>query len=395
MSILREQKANQVTEGARMIVQGLPATASDERLITRGDWLLIGLLVALVLPLRVWLICNTEVTARDSIGYIRYALQFEQYGWKETLLKNHQHPGYPVLVLLMSQPVRALDGATTPENMALSTQLVNLLASLVLIVPMYHLGRQFFARPVSFFGTLLYQYLPISAQNLSDGISEPIYLVLMTTALLQAVHAVRERSVWRCCWCGAFTGLAYLTRPEGALVLPAFVAVLVAMQIWPAWRGSWLQFCKCGLAATTSALLVGSVYFGTTGKFSNKPTVEVITHEVVCADFSPLPEGEGRNTRVNYSLPRLPPVIARRCGCSTACGPSLARSTRASTTRPAWRRCWACSGRWAPCGATPAFGCSRSMAGCTSQCWSSSPWWRPMFPTGTSPSLSCSAAFSS
>jgi hypothetical protein len=281
-------------EGARMIVQGPPATTPDERGITRTDWLLIGLLVAVVLPLRVWLICNTEVTARDSIGYIRYALQFEQYGWKETLLKNHQHPGYPVLVMLMSQPVRAIHGATTPENMELSTQLVNLLASLVLIVPMYLLGRRFFDRPVSFLGTLLYQYLPISAQNLSDGISEPIYLVLMTAALLQAVHAVGDRSAWRCCGCGVFTGLAYLTRPEGALVLPAFMGVLLAMQLWPAWRGSWLQFCKCVLAATTSAVLVGSIYFGTTGKFSNKPTVDVITHEVV---VSPLPRGEGPGVR--------------------------------------------------------------------------------------------------
>jgi 4-amino-4-deoxy-L-arabinose transferase-like glycosyltransferase len=243
---------------------------------TKTDWLLIGLLLALVLPLRLWLICNTEVTARDSIGYIRYALQFEQYGWKETLLKNHQHPGYPAMVWLMSQPVRAIAGATTPENMELSAQLVNLFASLLLIVPMYWLGRQFFDRTVSFGAVVLYQYLPISAQHLSDGISEPVFLVLMVNGLLQAVQAVRERSVWRCQLFGLFAGLAYLTRPEGALLLPAFGIVLVGLQVWPSWRWSARQFFGCGIGAATTAALVGAIYVGTTGQLSNKPTANVI-----------------------------------------------------------------------------------------------------------------------
>src|ERR1017187_2705168 len=135
-----------------------PSLSTQHSTLTKSDWLLIGLLLALVLPLRLWLICNTEVTARDSIGYIRYALQFEEYGWKATLLKNHQHPGYPVLVWAMSQPVRAIEGETTPDNMELSAQLVNFIASLLLILPMYLLGRQFFNRPVSFWAVVLYQY---------------------------------------------------------------------------------------------------------------------------------------------------------------------------------------------------------------------------------------------
>src|SRR5947209_8744802 len=107
----------------------LRMTEPEPRSICKTDWLLIGVLLALVLPLRVWLICNTEVTARDSIGYIRYALQFDKYSWQEVLLKNHQHPGYPLLVWLASQPVRAIDGETTPENMELSAQIVNFFAS--------------------------------------------------------------------------------------------------------------------------------------------------------------------------------------------------------------------------------------------------------------------------
>jgi 4-amino-4-deoxy-L-arabinose transferase-like glycosyltransferase len=247
--------------------------------MTRTDWLLIAGLFALVLPLRLWLLHNTEVTARDSIGYIRYALQFEQKPWPDVLKGNHQHPGYPVLVLLMSQSVRAIDGETTPENMELSAQLVNLIAAMLLIVPMYFLGRQFFDRPVSFGAALLYQYLPISAQHLSDGISEPTYLVFLVSGLLQMVHAVRERSVWRCQLCGLFAGLAYLTRPEGAMILPAFGGVLIALQFRAAWRCPWRQFLECGTSAAVCAALVGSVYVIATGHVSNKPTVEMMTHQ--------------------------------------------------------------------------------------------------------------------
>jgi Dolichyl-phosphate-mannose-protein mannosyltransferase len=259
--------------------------------LTRIDWIFIAALFALVLPLRIWLLCNTEVTARDSIGYIRYALEFERKNldgtpkpWQDVLKRNHQHPGYPVLVLLMSQPVRVFDGATTdgqatPENMEVSAQLVNLIASMLLILPMYFLGRQFFDRTVSFGGALLYQYLPISGQLMSDGVSEPIYLVFLVSGLLQMVQAVRERSVWRSQLCGVFTGLAYLTRPEGALILPTFAGVLIALQFRAAWRCSWRQFLECGTSAAVCAALVGSVYVVTTGHLSNKPTFDVMTHK--------------------------------------------------------------------------------------------------------------------
>lgn len=250
---------------------------SEPRSITTTDWLLIGVLVLLVLPLRLWLLHNTEVTARDSIGYIRYALQFERTPWPKVLKDNDQHPGYPALVWLMSVPVRAIDGETTPDNMELSAQLVNLLASLLLILPMYFLGRQFFDRPVSFWGTLLYQYLPVSAQHLSDGISEPMYLVLLVSGLLQGVRAVRERQVWRCGLCGGLAGVAYLIRPEGAVILPAFVGVLIAVQFRSEWRSSWPRFLACVGTALLAAMLIGSIYVSATGRITNKiSAIEII-----------------------------------------------------------------------------------------------------------------------
>src|SRR3954453_17387383 len=103
----------------------------------RTDWLLLSLLVALVLPLRCWLLYNTEVTARDSIGYIRYALAFERKPWHDVWKENDQHPGYPLAVWAVSGPVRAVTGRTDAPTMQLCAQLVSAAASLLLLIPMY------------------------------------------------------------------------------------------------------------------------------------------------------------------------------------------------------------------------------------------------------------------
>src|SRR5256885_14296215 len=96
----------------------------------RRDWLLLGLLVVLVVPLRGWLLYNTEVTARDSIGYIRYALAFEQKPWQQVWQEQDQHPGYPLAIWAVSVPVRAWAGRTDPAVMQFCAQLVSLVAAL-------------------------------------------------------------------------------------------------------------------------------------------------------------------------------------------------------------------------------------------------------------------------
>ncbi len=247
-------------------------TEHDSRSIARIDWILLGVLLVLVLPMRVWVLHNTEVCARDGIGYIRYALMFEQLTVSETLQKNHQHPGYPALVYLVSQPIRAWQGET-PDAMVLSAQLVNLMAALVLVFPMYFLGRQFYHRGISFGATLLYQYLPISSAHLSDAISEPVYLVFLVSAVLQMVQTMRERCIMRGILCGTFAGLAYLVRPEGALVLLGVAGALCVGQMIPAWRVTWQRVVSCGLATVGTAILVGATYAIIIGGFTNKPSV--------------------------------------------------------------------------------------------------------------------------
>src|SRR5437879_2839886 len=112
----------------------------------KKDTVALGLLVLLVLPLRLWLLVNTEVAARDSIGYIRYALEFETADWKDVTNHHDQHPGYALTVLAVSQPLRSASGRADAATMQLAAQLTTVLAAMLLLYPMYHVGRLLFNR---------------------------------------------------------------------------------------------------------------------------------------------------------------------------------------------------------------------------------------------------------
>jgi 4-amino-4-deoxy-L-arabinose transferase-like glycosyltransferase len=245
----------------------------------KTDLKLLAILLIVTLALRGWLLVTTEVAARDSIGYIRYALELESshLSWGKVLRKNDQHPGYPLAILAIAQPVRAIVGLT-PYSMQLSAQLASALAAVLLVVPMFYLGKTLLNQTVGFWGALLFQFLPLSGHLMSDGCSEALYFLFVASAMLTGVKAVQGNSPWPFGLCGLFCGLAYLTRPEGAVVLPATGMVLLAMQWFPNWRRSWprvLAFCGC---LTLTALLVGSLYFGFTHRFTNKPSANEILH---------------------------------------------------------------------------------------------------------------------
>lgn len=234
-------------------------------------WLV--LLLALTVPLRVWLLCHTEVPARDSIGFIRYALQFETQSWSKVVRANHQHPGYPLAVLAVSLPVRQFSHQPDTVRMQFSAQLASTVAAFLLIFPMFYLGKRLFNARVGFWAALIFQCLPVTGHILSDGLSEALFLLLTATTLCLAARALDGSAPGRFALCGTFCGLTYLTRPEGILLLACALAVLLLMQVRSDWRRSWRSLAWCTLALAGSALVVGAPYYVATGRFSTKPSV--------------------------------------------------------------------------------------------------------------------------
>ncbi|MCS7045494.1 MAG: glycosyltransferase family 39 protein [Gemmataceae bacterium] len=238
------------------------------------DWQWLLLLLVLVVPLRAWMVVNTEVLARDSIGFIRYALLFDQHSWAEVVQTIDQHPGYPWAVWAVSVPMRRLFGPATPELMRLCAQLVSGLAAIALVLPSYYLGKALAGPRLAFGGSLLVQWLPTTAHHLSDGISESLFLFLLTTALWSAVRGCQNRHWLWFAATGAASGLAYLTRPEGLVVSLAVAAALVLGQALRPARQPWTAVAAQALALLIGLVPLAALYTVPAGRLTRKPALE-------------------------------------------------------------------------------------------------------------------------
>jgi 4-amino-4-deoxy-L-arabinose transferase-like glycosyltransferase len=256
---------------------------------------LILLLGMLSVTIHAWLIRHTEVAARDSIGFIRYAWELEHQPWGQVVRHSHQHPAYPALLLAMSWPVRHYFGGSDVSVFQQSAQLTSALAGMLLVIPMYFLGRRLLDRRTAFWATALFQCLPLTSRLMADGLSEATFLLFVVTALLFGVLALEShiqrpnaedetpgpRTAGLACriWyalCGLFGALAYLTRPEGALILISAGVVMLGMQAYRSWRQPWREWLVHGGIIAGTAIIVASPYCITIGGLTTKPTPRIM-----------------------------------------------------------------------------------------------------------------------
>lgn len=289
----------------RRATRHMPTRPAASRGIGRDLGLLIVLLL-LAAGARAWLIDHTEVAARDSIGFIRYVLQLEARSWPDVIHDSSQHPGYPLCLMVVSWPVRYFLGATDSYAMTLSAQLTSALAGVLLVIPMFYLGKEVFGRTAGFWGAALFQCLPVSGRILSDGLSEATFLLFAASAMVLGVRALRRNTPLSYALCGLFVGLSYLTRPEGVLVAAVVGLILLARQVTSVWRQPWSRVVACGASLVVTAAVIGSPYFLVTGRFTNKPTGQELLKTIVWQEEVP----ENRTQIVPAHGPVLASILA-------------------------------------------------------------------------------------
>jgi hypothetical protein len=203
-------------------------------------WRWLVLLLVLVAGMRAWQVCHTEVASRDSIAYIRYAWRLEHEPWLEEVIPHGEHhPGYPLAVYLASKLVRHFLPDDRPRAMQLAAQLVSCLASLLLVFPMFFIGRELFDARVGFWGALLFQCLPGPGRVLADGLSDPLFLLFAATSVWMAMIALRTGKARWFVLVGFTGALAYLTRTEGLLIVVVTALVILGLQRSQRWRRPW------------------------------------------------------------------------------------------------------------------------------------------------------------
>jgi hypothetical protein len=235
------------------------------------EWVLLALLMLLAGAIHAWQIGHTAVAARDSIAFIRDAWRLQHEPWRRVVRESLHPPLYPLTVLAVSLPVRRLaPHVPEPTIMQYSAQIASALAGVLLVIPMFYLGRELFDRRVGFWAALLFQCLPVGSRALSDGLTEGLFLSLLATGLLAALHAFRRRSAAWFALCGLCSGLAYLTRPEGPMLVLAAGLVLLALWRSDSARWTWRRSLSGGASLTVAFLLVSVPYMGVIGRVTNK-----------------------------------------------------------------------------------------------------------------------------
>jgi hypothetical protein len=265
-------------QGLGISAQAMETTPSRSIGVRWADLRCLAILVVLAVGLRTWQITHTEVASRDSIGYIRIAWQLEHGRWSEVIPLSPQHPAYPLAVLGMSHAVRYFLPDDLPLAWQLSSQLASALAGVLLVVPMFYLGRGLFDRRVAFWACVLFQCLPSSGKVMGDGLSDSLFLLFTCAGLWLACVALRRGS-WRIfALTGLAGGLAYLTRPEGVLVVGATGLVLLAVQFRKCWRRSWKKVLVDGMALSLAELAVMTPYMLVIGGVTVKNTPNIMMH---------------------------------------------------------------------------------------------------------------------
>ena len=277
------------------LVGGRMEAVAPKRSLFGPDYVLLAGLVLVSLGIHVWLVSHTKVTARDSIGFARYALRIQSPESSnpekpadrrrlkvDVIREAEQPPGYPIAVWVAAKVVRRTMVPERPEGLwsstqlaestLLATQIANAIAALLLVVPTYLIGRMLFSRSVGFSAALLFQVLPVSARITSDGLSEGVYLLAVATSLMLAVRAVRRPGVGGFLLTGLVVGASYLVRPEAMIV--AGGTGLVA--VWLGATRRWPRDLMLGRLAAlgVGVMLVAGPYMILIGNFSNKPTTQ-------------------------------------------------------------------------------------------------------------------------
>jgi hypothetical protein len=281
--------------------EALPSLPGRKQFLRDGGLLALLLLVAF--GLRAWQITHTEVAARDSIGFIRQAWRLREQPLQDVLRSSEQHPGYPMMVVAVSWPVRQIVDGSDAARMQLSAQLTSAIAGALLVIPMFFLGKAHFNRSVGFWAALLFQVLPTSSRVMADGLSEGTFLLFAATGLWLGVIGLRGRSKVLFGLAGLAGGFAYLTRPEGAAVVAATGTVLLGMQVKKTWRRSWVQMAACGVCLLTGWAVVGGPYMAITGKFTIKNTGNQIAHVNKTVSDAPMPP-DVKEPTVSIDVPR-------------------------------------------------------------------------------------------
>lgn len=180
----------------------------------------LAVLLLISLLLSIYLFFRTYVISLDgAFQYIPVAKDFAS-GLFRKALSHNQQPLYSLLVAFVSRWV---------SDFELAGKLVSSIFGILLIIPVYFLGKRIFNEKIVFLSSLLLVIHPYIRRFSADVLKESTYLFFLATAIWFAWRTIQDEKEYSFLFIPLFSVIAYLVRPDGVeLLLVVFFYVLFA-----------------------------------------------------------------------------------------------------------------------------------------------------------------------
>jgi Dolichyl-phosphate-mannose-protein mannosyltransferase len=170
----------------------------------------LAVLLLISLLLSIYLFFRTYVISFDgAFQYIPIAKDFASGHFRRALSHNQQSL-YPLIVAFVSQYVPDFESAG---------KLVSSLFGILVIFPVYFLGKRIFDEKVAFLSSLLLAIHLYLRRYSADVLKESTYLFFLATALWFAWRAIQDQKKWSFLFIPFLSVIAYLVRPDGVEIL--------------------------------------------------------------------------------------------------------------------------------------------------------------------------------
>ncbi len=176
------------------------------------------ILIIISLILSIYLFYYTHVISLDgAFQYIPIAKDFTK-GLYQKALSNTQQPLYPLFIAFFYQWI---------PDFETSGKLISSFFGILLLFPIYFLGKWIYDRNIAFLSTLLICIHPYLRRFSADVLKESTYLFFLTTAICISWKAIENKNKYFYFIVSIFTAISYLIRPDGMEVIITLLIFLL------------------------------------------------------------------------------------------------------------------------------------------------------------------------
>ena len=226
-------------------------------------------LMVCVAALLGWIASRADLLFADGLRYVAQAQRLERGAWRDGLLKSVDQPVYPLAIAA----THGWRGDGTAASWQGAGQAASVCAGVLLVIPLYLVALELFGARSAWIAVVLFFGAPLTGHILADVLSEGTFLLFWMWGLWAALRFLREGFIGWLPLVIVSSGLAYLTRPEGALLPAALVLALLLIPMLRSARMNWPRWwAAIGVLVIGPALVLGPYVVGK-GGIASKPAV--------------------------------------------------------------------------------------------------------------------------